>query len=223
MMSGPRMRIRPPANPEAQPFSRRAITACGVVSCAVACAASPPPLPSPDKSHLAAGPATVWPTAAAEADTSGGVVVLISPRSQRAARMMVRGFFSAVRRESVSDLSALLSDGATISSGPGSSPEPVPKVWAARFKRLDYGVDGAKAPYREDQLGVFTPEELAQLSGARRYELNPAPGEILAVVTPRDRASAAGPRHFGRRIEFILGQTEDGLRILRMFEDFRLP
>jgi hypothetical protein len=136
---------------------------------------------------------------------------------------MVRGFFAAVQRESVADLSALLSDGATISSGPGSSPEPVPKVWAARFKRLDYGVDGAKVPYRDDQLGVFTPEELARLGAARRYELSPAPGEILAVVTPRERTSTAGPRHFGRRIEFILGQTEDGLRISRMFEDFRLP
>jgi hypothetical protein len=136
---------------------------------------------------------------------------------------MVRGFFEAVQHESVPDLSALLSEGATISSGPGSSPEPVPKVWAARFKRLDYGVDGAKVPYRDDQLGVFTSEELVRLGEARRYELRPAPGEILAVVMPRERSAATGPRRFGRRIEFILGQTEDGLRILRMFEDFRLP
>jgi hypothetical protein len=165
----------------------------------------------------------VWPQPSAEADTSGGVVLLASPRPQRAARLIVRGFFEAVQHESVPDLAALLGDGATISSGPGSSPEPVPKVWAARFKRLDYGVDGAKVPYRDDQLGVFTPDELARLGEARRYELSPAPGEILAVVTPRERSGAAAPRHFGRRIEFILGQTEDGLRILRMFEDFRLP
>jgi hypothetical protein len=150
------------------------------------------------------------------------VVVLAAPQPQRAARLMVRGFFAAVQRESVAELSELLGDGATISSGPGSSPEPVPKVWAARFKRLDYGQD-AKAPYRDDQLGVFSPEELARLGGARRYALEPAQGELLAVVTPRERSSAAGPRHFGRRIEFILGSTEEGLRILRMFEDFRLP
>lgn len=150
------------------------------------------------------------------------MVVLASPQPQRAARLVVRGFFSAVQRESVSELSALLGDGATISSGPGSSPEPVPKVWAARFKRLDYGAD-AKAPYRDDQLGVFSPEELARLGSARRYALEPGPGELLAVVTPRERSSAAGPRHFGRRIEFILGTTDEGLRILRMFEDFRLP
>jgi hypothetical protein len=135
---------------------------------------------------------------------------------------MVHGFFAAVQRESVAELNALLGDGATISSGPGSSPEPVPKVWAARFKRLDYG-EGAKAPYRDDQLGVFTPEELTRLGGARRYALEPAAGELLAVVTPREGSTAAGPRHFGRRIEFILGSTEEGLRILRMFEDFRLP
>jgi hypothetical protein len=164
----------------------------------------------------------VWPEAAAEGDTSSGVVVLASPRPQRAARLMVRGFFAAVQHESVADMSALLSDGATISSGPGTSPEPVPKVWAARFKRLDYGVAGARIPFRDDELGVFTPEELAQLGAARRYELAPAPGELLAVVTPRERAGA-GPRRFGRRIEFILGPTDDGLRIVRMFEDFRLP
>ena len=135
---------------------------------------------------------------------------------------MVRGFFTAVQHESVTELSALLGDGATLSSGPGSSPEPVPKVWAARFKRLDYGAE-AQAPYREDQLGVFTPEELTRLGSVRRYALEPAAGELLAVVTPRDRSGAAGPRHFGRRIEFILGTTEAGLRILRVFEDFRLP
>jgi hypothetical protein len=166
--------------------------------------------------------AAVWPEAATEGDTSSGVLVLASPRPQRAARLMVRGFFAAVQHESVADMNALLSDGATISSGPGTSPEPVPKVWAARFKRLDYGAGGAKIPFRDDQLGVFTSDELAQLGGARRYELAPAPGEILAVVTPRERAGG-GPRHFGRRIEFILGPTDDGLRIVRMFEDFRLP
>ena len=87
------------------------------------------------------------------------------------------------------------------------------------FGNLNDGVE----PYRDDQLGVFSPEELARLGSARRYALEPAPGELLAVVTPRERSTAAGPRHFGRRIEFILGTTDDGLRILRMFEDFRLP
>jgi hypothetical protein len=194
---------------------------CAVVWCAAACAGVRPPLASAD-THPGAGAAAVWPEAATEGDTSSGVLVLSSPRPQRAARLMVRGFFAAVQHESVADMNALLSDGATISSGPGTSPEPVPKVWAARFKRLDYGVNGAKVPFRDDQLAVFTPEELAQLGGVRRYELAPAPGEILAVVTPRERAGSS-PRHFGRRIEFILGPTDDGLRIVRMFEDFRLP
>jgi hypothetical protein len=165
----------------------------------------------------------VWPVAAAQADASNGVVMLSSPRSRRAARELVHSFFEAVRRESVSELSALLDEGATISSGPGSSPEPVPKVWAARFKRLDYGVDGAKEPYRPDELGVFTAGELSELDGMRRYELAPGAEELLAVVTPRDRPSPTGPRYFGRRLEFILGPTPAGLRILRMFEDFRLP
>jgi hypothetical protein len=157
-----------------------------------------------------------------EADASSEVVVLAAPQPQRAARRVVRRFFIAVQHESATELSALLGDGATLSSGPGSSPEPVPKVWSARFKRLDYGLE-AQAPYRDDQLAVFTPEELARLGSVRRYALEPSEGEWLAVVSPRERSSAAGPRYFGRRIEFILGTTEEGLRILRMFEDFRLP
>jgi len=205
------------------PGWKRALGRVGVVGCGMACAANPaPPRPAPE-SHSSTDSVAVWPAATAQADASNGVVMLSSPRSRRAARELVRAFFEAVRRESVSELSALLDEGATISSGPGSAPEPVPKVWAARFKRLDYGLDGAKEPYRPDELGVFTAEELLQLDGTRRYELAPAAGELLAVVIPRDRPSPTGPRYFGRRIELILGPTPAGLRILRMFEDFRLP
>lgn len=198
------------------------LAGCGVASCVLGCASGAQPPPEPRSSYPAVSSPTRWPRALPEADAASSVVLLAAPQPQRAARSMVRGFFAAVRRESVTDLSALLGDGATISSGPGSSPEPLPKVWAARFKRLDYGAD-AKAPYRDDQLAIFSPEELARLGSARRYTLEPAAGELLAVVTLRERSSAAGPRHFGRRIEFILGNTDQGLRILRMFEDFRLP
>jgi len=150
-------------------------------------------------------------------------VVLSAPRSRHGAERLVKAFFDAIRRESLRDLEALLGDGASISSGPGSSPEPIAKVWSARFKRLDYGAGVVQAPYREDELGVFTPEELQSLRTERHYELVPGAGELLAVVTLRDRLEPAGPRHFGRRIEFILGSAPAGLRILRMFEDFRLP
>jgi hypothetical protein len=151
------------------------------------------------------------------------VVLLASPPANDPARLVVQDFFEAVRRESVSELAALLSEEATISSGPGSAPEPASKVWAARFKRLDYSFSGAKQPYRSDELGLFTPDELQRLYPARRFELAPESGELLAVVTTRDRRKLKGQRHFGRRLEFVLGPTPSGLRIVRMFEDFRLP
>jgi hypothetical protein len=163
------------------------------------------------------------PTPASEADSANAVVVLEEPRSRRSTERLVQSFFDAVRRESLRELSALVVDGASMSSGPGTSPEPIVRVWAARFKRLEYAASDPRALYREDELGVFTADELQRLRGARRYELVPAPGEILAVVTPRDRVEPAGGRSFGRRLEFILGSTPAGLRILRMFEDFRLP
>lgn len=164
-----------------------------------------------------------WPAAAPEADASGGIVLLRAPRARGAAQRVVQAFFDAVRRESVRDLSAVLSDDATISSGAGSAAESVPKVWAARFKRLDYGFSGAKAPYRSADLGFFGADELLQLRGLRRFELTPEPGELLAVVITRDRLDLEGPRHFGHKLEFVLGDTPAGLRIRRIFEDFRLP
>ncbi len=190
------------------------------------CTRAPEPAAAPVRSS--AGPERVlslskWPVATPVADASGGVVVLRAPRARRAAQRVVQGFFEAVRRESTRELGAWLTEDATISSGPGSTPEPISKVWAARFKRLDYGFSGAKQPYRTDELGFFSAEELLRLRPARRFELAPEQDEVLAVVTTRDRLRLAGPRHFGRRIEFVLGPTPSGLRIRRMFEDFGVP
>jgi hypothetical protein len=180
-------------------------------------------VPSASEASQSSRGAGEWPPPAAEADSSESIVVLSAPRSRHGAERVIRAFFDAIRRESLRDLELLLADGASISSGPGSSPEPIAKVWAARFTRLEYGAGVAQVPYREDELGVFTPDELRSLRSERHYELMPGAGELLAVVTPRDRLEPPGPRHFGRRIEFTLGSTPAGLRILRMFEDFRLP
>jgi hypothetical protein len=179
---------------------------------------------APPQPLMAAGPGLErLPAPAPEADSADAIVVLEEPRSRGSAERLVHSFFDAVRRESLRDLSALVVDGASMSSGPGTSPEPIVRVWAARFKRLEYAATDPRALYREDEVGVFTADELQRLRGARRYELVPGAGEILAVVTPRDRVEPAGGRSFGRRLEFILGSTPAGLRILRMFEDFRLP
>lgn len=197
-----------------------ALLACSVLACSRG-PNEPAPVTPPNPRVKLARPA--WPTAVREADAAEEVVLLEAPRASSLARHVIWGFFDAVRRESVRDLGTFVSDEATISSGPGTAPEPVAKVWAARFRRLDYGFSGAKAPYRDDELGLFTASEITRLGTARRFELEPAPGELLAVVTTRDRRRLSGPRHFGRRIEFVLGQTAAGLRITRMFEDFRMP
>jgi hypothetical protein len=149
--------------------------------------------------------------------------VLRPPPARQLARRTVQAFFDAVRRESVGELSAWLAEDATISSGRGTTPESIAKVWAARFKQLDYGFSGAKEPYRPDDVGLFTADELVGLLPTRRFELVPDADEVLAVVTTRDRRRAAGPRHFGKRLEFVLGPSSEGYRIRRMFEDFRLP
>lgn len=188
----------------------------------VACGASTPaalPIESPRRGD--GGPA--WPAPALSAEATAGWVVLSPPRAGQQARRAVQAFFDAVRHESVGELSACLAEDATLSSGAGTTPESIAKVWAARFKQLDYGFSGAKEPYRADDVGLFTADELTGLSRERRFELWPDGDELLAVVNTRDRRRAAGPRHFGKRLEFVLGPVQDGYRIRRMFEDFRLP
>ena len=197
---------------------------CGVVVVAWSgCTGTPSTQPTPLSARERRDERTVWPAPRSLADASEEVVVLESPRARSSARRVIRGFFDAVRRESVQELGSFVSDEATITSGPGSAPEPVSKVWAARFRRLDYGFSGAKQPYRDDDLGFFTAAEISRLARVRRFELEPEPGELLAVVTTRDRRKLTGPRHFGRRIEFVIGSIDGALRITRMFEDFRLP
>jgi hypothetical protein len=190
-----------------------------LAACAASSHASSPTLES--QRRVDRGPA--WPTPAQSAEAAAGWVVLSPPRAGHEARRAVQAFFDAVQHESVSDLSACLAEDATIASGPGTTPESIAKVWAARFKQLDYGYSGAKQPYRPDDIGLFTADELTGLAPERRFELWPNGDELLAVVNTRDRRRAAGPRHFGKRLEFVLGATRDGYRIRRMFEDFRLP
>lgn len=165
----------------------------------------------------------LWPSPSARADASAGWVVLRLPRARQQAERVVQAFFEAIRHESVGELSRWLSDDATISSGPGTTPESIAKVWGARFKQLDYGFSGAKQPYRPDGVGLFTADELSALAPDRHFELVPDADEVLAVVTTRDRRRAPGPRHFGTRLEFVLGPALDGYRIRRMYEEFRLP
>lgn len=165
----------------------------------------------------------LWPIPAARAEATTGWLVLRPPRARQQAERVVQAFFEAVRRESVTELSVWLSDDATISSGPGTTPESIAKVWGARFKQLDYGFSGAKQPYRSDDIGLFTADELSTLAPERRFALVPDPDEVLAVVTTRDRRRAAGPRHFGKRLEFVLAPAPDGYQIRRMYEEFRVP
>jgi len=194
----------------------------GLVGCSLGCAAS----------AANAGPSTlaephprgaVWPSPAPRAEATNGFSLLRPPRSRELGRRAVDAFFEAVRHESVTELSASLGEDATISSGPGTAPESITKVWSARFKQLDYGFSGANHPYRADDIGLFTASELLELRGARRFQLAPEGEELLAVVNTRDRRHLPGPRHFGKRLEFLLRPTADGYAIQRMFEDFQKP
>lgn len=183
------------------------------------CGAPAIPEPTPGNSRGAGAP--IWPRASESALARPGVSLLVPPLPRAHARLAVVAFFEAVGRESVGQLSAWLADDATISSGPGTTPESITKVWGARFKQLDYGTSGLRRPYRSDTIGVFSRAELDALE--RDYQLTPGADELLAVVDTRERQRSAGPRHFGRRLEFLLAPSGDGYRIRRMYEDFQQP
>ena len=198
--------------------------AFALVACLAACAAAP--LPDASRADGAARRPprdTLWPDARSRVEATPGWVLLRRPRARFEAERVVQAFFDAVRRESVGELSRWLAVDATISSGPGTTPESIAKVWGGRFKQLDYSFSGAKHPFRLDDVGLFTADELAGLAPARRFTLVPDGDEVLAVVTTRDRRRAQGPQHFGKRLEFVLGPTPSGYRIRRMHEDFELP
>jgi hypothetical protein len=195
----------------------------GSLLLAACTSAARPPSEATDAAARRAERGALWPSPAARAEAAAGWVVLRPPRARQQAERVVQAFFEAVRHESVGELSRWLSDDATISSGPGTTPESIAKVWGARFKQLDYGFSGAKQPYRPDDVGLFTADELSALAPERRFELVPDSDEVLAVVTTRDRRRSPGPRHFGKRLEFVLGPAPDGYRIRRMYEEFRLP
>lgn len=191
-----------------------------ILACSLAgCGASVIPEPTPGSTTGAGAP--VWPRASESALARPGVSLLAPPLPRAQARRAVAAFFDAVRRESVGQLSAWLAEDATISSGPGTTPESIAKVWGARFKQLDYGNGGVRRPYRSDVIGVFSRTELDTLE--RGYQLSPGADELLAVVDTRERQRSAGPRHFGRRLEFLLAPSGNGYRIRRMYEDFQQP
>jgi hypothetical protein len=206
------------------PRHRGTGSCCALVLAVAGCSSSSPaevqsPVVVRERTHGA----VLWPEPQPSAPAAPGVLLLRAPQPPLLARRAVEGFFDAVRRESVGQLSIWLADDATVSSGPGTSPESIAKVWASRFKQLDYAHGGAEAPFRSDDVGLFSAEQLALLGRARRFVLSPEPDEVLAVVDTRDRRRVSGPRHFGKRLEFLLTPTPEGYRIRRMFEDFHLP
>lgn len=171
--------------------------------------------------HVVASGAPPAPEPVAEADR--GVVVLQAPFARREARQTIRRFFDAVARESQGELEAVLASDAVLHTGPGSGNQVVSKAWASRFKRLDYEPSSSRRVFRDDELELYEPHELEQLSPPRRFSLTPRSGQLLAVVNVRDRRAPGEPRRFGTRIEFIVDYAQNRARIREVFEDFRLP
>ena len=112
---------------------------------------------------------------------------------RRAAREAVRQFFDAVRRESVPKLEAVLTEEAVLHAGPGTGSQQAAKVWASRFKRLDYERGDARRVFREDELELYAPSELPRLDPPRHFVLAPREGELLAVANVHEqRTPGAG-------------------------------
>jgi hypothetical protein len=198
----------------------------GVAGVALSCAAEPLRVEAPGEAEVPLVtplPPGALPAPVPEGQAERGVVVLEAPLMRRAARDAVRQFFDAVRRESVPKLEAVLTEEAVLHAGPGTGSQQAAKVWASRFKRLDYDRGDARRVFREDELELYAPGELSRLDPPRRFVLAPREGELLAVANVHERRTPGEARRFGQRIEFLLQPRASGCRIREVFEDFRLP
>jgi len=157
-----------------------------------------------------------------EASAEQGLVILVEPLEQSGAREVVRRFFVAVQSESTAELEAVLSSEAVLHAGPGATTQPAVKVWASRFERLDYQELDARRVFREHELELYEPRELAAMTPPRHFVLAPRGSELLAVAHVHEPRVVGAPRRFGARIEFVVERTPEGYRIREVFEDFSL-
>lgn len=171
---------------------------------------------------VAVDPIFALPAPRAAAHSGDAFIVLRAPSDVKAATETVRRFFDAVAAESMPALEALLDQNARLKAGPQGHSEHALASWRKRLQQLDYSTVAGRLLYRERDLQVYRPADVAALGTARSLPLAARDEEVVVRVFLRP-PPRGGTRLFGDDVTFLLRPDNGAYKIAEIVEDFRLP
>lgn len=180
---------------------------------------------------VAVDPATSVPPPADRAIPGAELVALRPDVSARQIRRLVARYFAAIGAEDIAALGALATDDATFSvPRPKGASGGLIDQWRTRFSHLAYRQAARTAPYDDDDLGVYSYDDLEESASGAQSSLpfsrpsGMAPGDLLVHVPVRDPRGAGGDRLFGDEVWLVLRRRAGGgLAVRQVLEDFQLP
>jgi hypothetical protein len=202
-----------------------------VASLLSACALEPRPLrfetrSSSESEHRRPPAVAIDPTPELPPKSSGGhadqrLLVLETPRDPRAARALVRQFFSAVQHNDIAEMERMIASDAWIVFGASGGRQRALSFWRTRLGKLDYTELADHVLYRESDIETYVAGDATHVRRARR--LPGIQGDDVLIRVPVSSPRAGATRLFGDEIIFLLRPHQGRYSIVELTEDFRLP
>ena len=180
---------------------------------------SAPPRRAP---AVAVDPAPALPAPSAHAPAADALVVLAAPSSEYPDQRIVEEFFGAVAARDAERLEQLFQPGAKTRTSAQATEIDAVDFWKSRLSRLDYSKLTGQSIYRRHAVEVYRAEDLQRLGNDRSVPLDVADDQLVVRV-PLHTPQSDKTRLFGDEIVFLLTETQSGLRIAEIVEDFQLP
>ncbi len=160
----------------------------------------------------------------ATSESKDGLMTLRTPLGVTVALRTIKAFLSAVVREDMSDMSAVLHPGAQVSNtrtGSKSYAQNMTYMWRRRFQKRKFELLSNRLVYRSADVMTYRPEHLEALPVnvrmvAAKQSMNP--GDLLMRV-PIATTSVRNQRLLGDEIVFWLRRKGDRFVIYHMAED----
>ena len=171
---------------------------------------------------VAVDPTTELPSAANQADTQDGVVVLSAPADPESAREVVKSFFRAVSQGSYPELEPIVSDDVWLQGGAMVGRQKARQYWQLRLSRLDYTSLAGSSVYRESELETYRATDLPKLRPPRVLGVATQPNDLIVRV-PISTPRSGKTRLFGDEVLFVLRSKGERYSIVEIAEDFSLP
>lgn len=156
------------------------------------------------------------PSARATGTVAESQLVLASDQAPRFARQIVRQYFGAIDRESLTELEVILAKNSIIGNTREQQSEPALATWEARFRRFDFARNGRSATSL--QLGVFSESQAAILQKTRSFALYPTGSQLLVVAFWESASVVRTSRP--RRVEFLVARSAAGWAVEQIAEAY---